>query len=129
MNNFLFYSEGNYSYTRGVLTNHNMNYVIYDLQNGEKLTLEKVFIVSKIGKINKILKEIVNNDEWLKQQIFEVEQVTVVNNFTFDQNEIIFMYNPKEIAPYEIGEIEIPIYWSEIKDCIKPWFKQIMSIK
>lgn len=129
INNFLFYSEADYYYTGGAHPNHSMSYIIYDLKNGEKLTLDKIFIKTKIEKIDQLLRDYIKNDEGLMEAIFEIEKVTTVNNFSFDQAEIRFFFNPYEIAPYAAGEIEIPISWIKLKEYIQPWFKDRMSIK
>ena len=40
-------------------------------------------------------------------------------NFILDSDEITFIYNAYEIAPYAMGKTEISVSYSEVKDLLK----------
>jgi hypothetical protein len=40
-------------------------------------------------------------------------------NFILDDDEIIFIYNPYEIAPYDKGNTELTLSYSQLKEILK----------
>ena len=43
----------------------------------------------------------------------------ISNNFILDNENIVFIYNKYEIAPYAFGDIMITVTYDELKDLLK----------
>ncbi|MCS3532203.1 RsiV family protein [Chryseobacterium sp. JUb7] len=121
-------SSGNYRYVEKVI----------DLKNNKKLQLSDITVISK-NKLSEILKKNICNTTMMQQMekydqkgfgILASIDFPVTSNFYFDDNNLYFHYNMNEITTnYAIGDIIIPVPWTDLKGSLKSDFQQRMKIK
>jgi hypothetical protein len=58
-------------------------------------------------------------DELHEQGYFLTMDIYAPQNFILDDDEIIFIYNPYEIAPYDKGNTELTLSYSQLKEILK----------
>jgi hypothetical protein len=52
-----------------------------------------------------------------------LDQFEIAENFSVDKNGIHFLYNPYEITPYAVGDLEITISFAQAIPFFTPYFK------
>lgn len=95
----------------------------FDKQTGKQLTLADVFVAGYQQKLNEklvdaLLKKVdVNNVNELhdKDYLYSTDMFPS-ENFILGEDEITFIYNPYEIAPYEKGKTEISLDYDDLED-------------
>ena len=53
----------------------------------------------------------------------EKNQFYISPNFLFDIDGMTFIYQPYEIGPYSMGNIELKLSWNQLKEIIKPEYQ------
>lgn len=107
--NFTYFSE---YYPAGAAHGmHHSDYVIFDLNTKQRLSLNDILAPASKEKLKTELYE--HNREWLEQHHIEQNAFEVSDNFYFNANGIVFVYPLYELASYAEGitELELP-YWS-----------------
>ena len=115
-----------YSYLGGAHPNYLKQYINFEVKSGKELKLSDLFsknynlILTNLAERKFRQMEELSADSSLKEAgyFFENEKFTLSNNFIVTPREIIFYYNPYQIAPYVYGPIEVPVSLSEVKDII-----------
>lgn len=98
----------------------------FDALSGQQLTLKDVFVPGYEAKLTELLLEklmeiadVKTMDELkAKDYLFSMDMFPS-ENFILDSDEITFIYNAYEIAPYAMGRTEISVSYSEVKDLLK----------
>ncbi len=126
-NNILSYGIEQYVYTGGAHGVSNRYFYNYDLQTGDLLTEEDIFVTNYQETLTSLLRQnlVAQNPETqviedLAQTEYDVEKIVPNNNFYFTPEGIIYVFNPYEIAPYAYGETEIFILKGDLKSILKP---------
>lgn len=122
-----------YSYTGGAHGNHGTIYICLDLVNSKKLRLQDIIntegqkalnsLLEKSFRISNNLKE---NDSLQKGGLFE-NTIKTTDNFYITPKGIMFNYNPYELGPYALGEIEIFVPIKDIETYIQPGYKTLLQ--
>jgi len=83
---------------------------VFNLQTGEKLTLEDFVRVKRdYAKINALAEAYLRENEVdTFSETFDIRE-TPPSSFTVTQDSLVLIYNQYEIAPYAAGTIEIPL--------------------
>ena len=116
-----------YAYLGGAHPNHYTQYFVLDLNRGNKITLQDIFIEGYKLILNKIaekefrkLKELGENENlddagfWFNDNKFSVN-----NNFALGDDGVTFYYNSYEITAYAYGPTELIIPLAKIGDLMK----------
>ena len=110
-----------YEFTGGAHGNFYAMGYTFDLNTGDLLTLDKIIRQGSLPAITKICEQRI-------LEMFEAESLSDAGMFedyidlTTDQDffllsdALVFQFDPYEIAPYSIGNIEVVIPFDEIKD-------------
>jgi hypothetical protein len=117
-----------YFYMGGAHGSFNIEFINYDLETGNEITLENIFIKNYEKKLNPIAEKIFRKKYKykLKQDLekegfwFLDNKFTLNKNFGFTPEGILFQFNQYEIAPYAMGIFDVVIPYSDLKEIILP---------
>lgn len=119
------YEMEGYRYSAGAHGVNKYKYFNFD-RNGYVLTLDDIFEDGYEDKLLQVLiKELmekfhVSTVEALKEKGFvDVSQLYVTENFELEDDEMKFVYNEYEIAPYCMGAIKVDVDYKNIKNLMK----------
>lgn len=108
---------------------HGMNMqqtILFDNKEGKEITLDDLFVrgYEKSLKtiLHKALKEKLNaksNQELNEMGYLRHMEMFPSKNFIFNEETITFIYNPHEIAPYDMGSIELTLALSTLQKILK----------
>lgn len=105
----------------------------FDFETGKYLGKEEVFLPSAKADIETLLfdhlmlqmaerfpDETLNTLEDLQEKgILRFTQIYIPDNFLLRKEEVLFLFNRYDIAPYVVGEIVIRVPYEEIGHCLK----------
>lgn len=113
-----------YIYSGGAHGNTYYDTGTYNLQTGEKLTLDDIFApqvdYSKI--LTQIVREEIKNRGKADHYIF-FERVDPEVQFYLTEEGLVLLYPPYAVAPYVEGTIKFTIPWMKIQSSLNPDFK------
>ena len=119
--------EFSYSFTGGAHGNYGTSYYNFDASTGQLLTLKDILTEGYESPL-KTIAEPIFKKTYLEEGMtkyseagfyFENDQFTMTYNFAITKEGLKFMYNPYEVAPYALGQQEILISYTNLKDLIK----------
>ena len=120
------YAMDVYEYNGGAHGNRYLLIQNYDLQTGDAVSEQDLFIVDYYEPLKTLLLEalIVQTDEAeTKKDLcrlgYSVADVVPNENFYVTPEGITYVYNPYEIAPYAMGCIQISIPWDSIRHLLR----------
>ena len=98
----------------------------FNAKTGKRMTLKDVFVPGSEVSLSELLLDKlmeltgVNSIEELhaKNYLYAMDMFPS-DNFILGDDEITFIYNMYEIAPYSVGKIEINLSYSDVKDLLK----------
>lgn len=117
----------NYQYTGGAHGLGNTFLTVFDLKADKTLTLNDVFKPGYKPKLQKVLENELrkaydipaNSSLNGKDGILFDKHLALTKNFYLTGSGIGFIYNPYEVAPYVVGQIELYVPFADIKDILK----------
>lgn len=131
-NNWLVIEMSGSEYTGGAHGNYGVSYLNIDMQQKRVWKMEDVLTVDTTK-----LSTLLNNEarryfampapEKLEDRML-TDRATPNGNIFITPTGISFVYNPYEIASYADGIITLFLPYSQLKDLLKPEFKQRMGI-
>ncbi len=117
------------SFLGGAHSNPTTKGVTFDLENGNVLGYEDIYISNK-RKVNETLNSLIEGyieDNNLSSSLFPYEKgklpLPYENSFYLTKDSIVYIYNPYEIAPYATGIIYIPIEYVALDEILSNKFK------
>ena len=120
------YAMDVYEYTGGAHGNRYLLIQNYDLQTGDAVSEQDLFIDDYYEQLNTLLLEalIAQTDEAetrkdLRRLGYSVADVVPNENFYVTDEGITYVYNPYEIAPYAMGCIQISLSWDSIRHLLR----------
>ncbi len=124
--NLLSYSDEQYVFSGGRHGNNQRHFYNYDLKTGKCLTETDIFNEGYETELTQLLIEnLIDQYEELEtvqdliKSDFRLEDIRPNGNFYFTEDEMVYVFNPYEIAPYYVGETEIPIPLVQIQDMLR----------
>lgn len=102
-----------YTYTGGTHGLGVKSCYVYDFYENVEITLNNIFKDEAIPEILSLIKQELSQRE--NAESISMDDVNVTENFYVDKDGISWVYNPYEIAPYALGEIEVKLPYSEIE--------------
>jgi hypothetical protein len=117
------YAINHSEYTGGAHGMETTMYSNYDMETGDKLTLDDLFTpegkAALTGQIHAQILADHNAKDWTALSedncYFAPEEVLPTENFELTENHIIFQYNPYDIACYAQGETKVKLALSDLK--------------
>ena len=120
------YAMDVYEYTGGAHGNRYLLIQNYDLETGDMVNEQDLFIDDyyeplKILLLNALIAQTDNAESKrdLRRMGYSVADVVPNENFYVTQEGITYVYNPYEIAPYAMGCIEIFLPWETVRPLIR----------
>ena len=115
-----------YEYTGGAHGLSNSFLFNFDVKNGQRIRLNDIFTKNYEEKLDEMLiqqllkdNEVSDIKELEELGYFVTSPIFPTDNFYFDDKNIIFLYNPYEIAPYAMGSTEIKLPIKELTFLMK----------
>ena len=96
---------------------------VYDVYENQEIGINSIFKEEFLPNILSLIKEQLALHQ--EAESFDMSCVNVTENFFVDDDGIHWIYNPYEIAPYAVGNIEVVLPYSEIEN----YFKENTPIK
>lgn len=132
-NDFLILNKYGYSYSGGAHGNAWSLFISLDLRNRHRMRLSDI-IAGKEEELAELLEKNMRKTYDIKDEeslqdfgLFELH-IYPNDNFYFDDKGLSFLYNQYEIAPYAAGMIEFTLPWGDLKELLKPDFKERMLL-
>ncbi|MFN4248965.1 MAG: DUF3298 domain-containing protein [Flavipsychrobacter sp.] len=131
-NNWLVMEMSGSEYTGGAHGNYGVSYMNIDMQQKRVWNMEDVLTVDS-NKLNLLLDAearryfAIAATESFEDRLL-TDKVMPNGNICITPTGISFVYNPYEIASYADGIITLFLPYSQLKDLLKPEFKQRMGI-
>lgn len=128
--NVLTYRVSNYAYTPGAA--HGLTsttYITYDMTAGKIMNLGDIFTAEGLAKLPELLKNRANE---LKSSIgpTEISDLPSQDNYYVSPDgEIVFVYQPYEVASYAQGAIAIPFYPYQLSEYMTPEGLKFFNLK
>lgn len=120
------YAMDVYEYTGGAHGNRYLLIQNYDLETGDMVNEQDIFIDDyyeplKTLLLNALIAQTDNAESKrdLRRMGYSVADVVPNENFYVTQEGITYVYNPYEIAPYAMGCIEIFLPWETVRPLIR----------
>lgn len=116
-----------YAYLGGAHPNHYTQFFVLDLNRGNKITLQDIFIEGYKLILNKIaekefrkLKELGEHEDLDESGFwFDDNRFSINDNFALSDDGVTFYYNSYEITAYAYGPTELIIPLAKIGDIMK----------
>ena len=122
-----------YSYTGGAHGNYSTDYIPVDLTANKRLVVGDILNKTGQAKLSELLAKsfrkqynLKDNEPLTEGGLFD-DKIEPNSNFYVTSKGIGFCYNPYEIGPYAMGEINIYISFSELTAYLQPAFKKLIQ--
>jgi hypothetical protein len=123
----------NYAYTGGAHGNYGTEFKVLDLTKNKSLALADILTEGGIAKLQPKLEasfrkqfNLQPGDSLTDGGLFE-NKIEPNDNICVTGSGLEFVYNPYEIGPYAMGEIELFIPFTELTEYLKPDFKNLLN--
>jgi len=120
----------------GAHGNHGTIYSNFDLHSKKEITLQDAILNNKMDSLTRVAEEIFKKNEGIDSlqnsfpnYFFEDGKFSLNNNFLFQKDGILFLYNIYEIKAYAEGTTRLEIPYSKINSLLTPQVKEILGIK
>ena len=107
-------------YSGGAHDSRYIDYFNIDLRNGNRLTIESLF---------KEVLATTKNSNGDNITLLDPDSVQPSQNFYFNEQGVVFVYNTYEITPHSDGLIQALIPYDKLKDLIADPYKEIITLK
>lgn len=121
------YKLSRYSYTGGAHGQTDVELGVYDVHSQTSVTLHNIFKEIDLPKVNELIVNKLMSDyncstveELSENDFFSPEEIEATENFMLNDSAMVWLYDPYEIAPYSMGEIQVELKWDMLKDLILP---------
>lgn len=116
-------SQSEYLYTGGAHGLEHQEYLHFDFNTGKQFTLNDIIKTGSEDKITNLIgRYLMKSLEIQTKEELEgilINELYASSSFFFTSNELVFVYNPYEIAPYVYGIIYVFVPFSEMKSYLK----------
>ena len=114
-------------FTGGAHPNSYYTVLNFDPSTGEEVVLQDIFKENYEEPLTALLVSTlaadlqVENSEGLKSKgyLYSNSDMYISNNYILEKEQIVFIYNKYDIAPYAVGDIIINIGYDKLKDLLK----------
>lgn len=124
----LSYQVRTYSYTGGAHGSSAVDNGVFDIKTLTQVTLSNVFAQDSMPAVNQLLRqklaaqyECASIDELVQKDLFfSVGEIEATENFMVNADGISWMFDPCDIAPFSMGEVQIALAWQEVAPFLLP---------
>lgn len=119
-------------YSGGAHDSRYIDYFNIDLRNGNRLTIESLFKPETSSRLVTLIKEVLTttkNSNGDNITLLDPDSVQPSQNFYFNEQGVVFVYNTYEITPHSDGLIQALIPYDKLKDLIADPYKEIITLK
>ncbi|WP_353122454.1 RsiV family protein [Dysgonomonas capnocytophagoides] len=119
-------------YSGGAHDSRYIDYFNIDLRNGNRLTIESLFKPETSSRLVTLIKEVLattKNSNGDNITLLDPDSVQPSQNFYFNEQGLVFVYNTYEITPHSDGLIQALIPYDKLKDLIADPYKEIITLK
>lgn len=119
-------------YSGGAHDSRYIDYFNIDLRNGNRLTIESLFKPETSSRLITFIKEVLattKNSNGDNITLLDPDSVQPSQNFYFNEQGVVFVYNTYEITPHSDGLIQALIPYDKLKDLIADPYKEIITLK
>lgn len=126
------YQIYNYSFTGGAHPNYAYTPFTYDLAAGKVLTFDSLFKPGSEKALRTLIEEALANQLGVSSPaklgnagIF-MDQMFVSRDVFISDGQIVFHYNPYDIGPYALGQIDVPLAPFVIENLLTPEARKLL---
>lgn len=101
------------------------SFATFDLKTMKPLTITDIFADNTNQKINELLRQELckkekcnSSDQLVELGYFNIDNLSITNNFYLSDSGIVFHYNPLEVACYAIGEVDVLLSYDSIQNYV-----------
>ncbi|OOF86895.1 hypothetical protein BKG94_09545 [Rodentibacter ratti] len=125
------FSIGTYDFTGGAHGMGETRYLTVDLTSHKILKLNDLFDEKALPKVKALLWDNYTQQGSVKDEdtFTPKADFNVSDNIYLDSEGVHFIYSAYAIAPYAAGEPDLTLNWWQLKDLLKPEFKQQNYVK
>lgn len=119
-------------YSGGAHDSRYIDYFNIDLRNGNRLTIESLFKPETSSRLVTLIKEVLattKNSNGDNITLLDPDSIQPSQNFYFNEQGVVFVYNTYEITPHSDGLIQALIPYDKLKDLIADPYKEIITLK
>lgn len=132
-NGFLILKKTETNYMGGAHGYTGISYRVLDTKNQYTTKLSHLLKIDQSELQHLLEKEFrkkydLSEDQELNKILFGNE-IPLTKNFYFDDNGLYFVYNPYDIAPYSIGNIELFVPFKKLKNNLTSQFRKRIHLK
>lgn len=126
------YQIADFSFTGGAHPNTVVTPLTYDLRAGKVLTYANLFTPGAEATLLPLIEDAlasqygVSGPKELAKAGFFTDQLTVSRQVFVADGQLVFHYNPYEIAPYVMGQIDVPIAPFAVESILTPEAKALL---
>lgn len=123
------YGIERYAYMGGDHDLETRNYFNFDLKTGKLITETDLFNENYQSELSKLIKARIieegkeykdeNNSEIIKS-LEDIDSIKSNGNFYITDESINYVFNPYEIAPYNMGQTQVTLPFNRLKNILKP---------
>lgn len=111
------------TYTGGAHGMYWVNLYVFNMNSQKQLTIDDVIIKDKKRELEKLAKqkyyEFLKKHDVNPEDLAEMWEFFLTNNFSFDNKGLVLIYQPYEITPYVMGSPELHISYAELSGIVK----------
>lgn len=122
------------TYTGGAHGNYATVFIHYDMTDGETFTLDAVVNNTFQNELAAVAERYFRNQENLgvdqtleDHYFFDQGRFSLPDNFAFERDSMLFLYNIYEIKPYVEGQTELRVPYSDIERLLTGRAKRIVA--
>lgn len=125
------FAIGYHDYTGGAHGTGGNRYFTLDMTSHKILKLNDLFDAKALPQVKELLWANYTQDGTVKDEetFTRKADFNVSENIYLDSEGVHFIYSVYEIAPYAAGEPDLTLNWWQLKDLLKPDFKQQNYVK
>jgi len=124
---FIVYRADFYINEGGVHPNYFSQYINYDIRDNRVLDFNDIFVANADSALLQIVSDAMlqrfyatSLDELSSKADIYVDELFVSRDVYLTGNQIVFSYDPYEVAPWSTGVVEVPVYVDDLWDYLTP---------
>jgi len=132
---FIVYRADYYINEGGVHPNYFSQYLNYDIRDNQVLDYNDIFVANCDSALLNIVTNALcdryyvdNVDELVEKADIYVDELFVSRDVYLTGHQIIFSYDPYDIAPWSTGVVEVPVYIDDIADYLTPLVRSLYNL-
>lgn len=110
----------------GATTIETNEYLTFNTTTGERISISDIIAEEYTSDINTIIKDqlmkqedVTNQSQLIDLGYFNIDNLSINNNFYLTEDSIVFAYEPYEIACLQVGEVRIPVNFETLSQFMK----------